>query len=401
MDVVSARQVEQELLSRIDQFEQKVRGHIAHPIPSAFPNLVAQLEGFEKEILEGDWGGYYEAYRRPLIARLDESRNLLGIAIPGRAEEVWRRPAPRSIGFPTYTAPQPSTTRPATATRALEPVVIVLFASGFSSEKCSICWEGLTDDNEAGFTSCGHHFHVPCIRRWAKQKGGVTIPCPQCNQNILERLPSLSTTQQQSESKQQAKENESLQAINARLQKETQEVKDTNTSLQQTLQVQRTQARELQNHNKNKMDELTTQIAALAADKARLEKDALELNTINASLQQRLQEAQAQICLYERTTPNNQPVQPVALDAENRSLRNVIIRLETEKESQRTANEAFRNIIIRLEIEKDDLHQQLEQLTKKNIITQYECRQLRETIEPEKQSDIELALQNKLTNHKT
>ncbi|CAM9754007.1 unnamed protein product, partial [Heterosigma akashiwo] len=56
------------------------------------------LESLEREVLEGDWGGYYESFRRPLIQRLDTIRETLGEAAPERAEDAFTRPAPPRHG---------------------------------------------------------------------------------------------------------------------------------------------------------------------------------------------------------------------------------------------------------------------------------------------------------------
>lgn len=42
---------------------------------------------------------------------------------------------------------------------------------------CPTCLEAYTEDNPKIFTSCGHHFHMPCIYEWNERKE----TCPICD----------------------------------------------------------------------------------------------------------------------------------------------------------------------------------------------------------------------------
>jgi len=234
MDVLSARWAEEELVSRIDRCEQRIRQHLENQNSTDLTAILGQLDSFDREVLEGDWGGYYESYRRPLIRRLDGLRDLLGQAPPERAEEVWNRPAPRN----RYISPQRNSNlgmfgraqsaRPAVSNSGPSPAnaVVVLTSTGtFSSDKCSICLDGFSDNSEQGYAACGHRFHAPCIRLWVRQKGGVNVPCPLCHHNILEENgPKTSAPRNVAGVKAKTEQPKELKEENRLLQKEITEL---------------------------------------------------------------------------------------------------------------------------------------------------------------------------------
>jgi len=191
MDVIRAREGHENITIRIDACEARIREYLLHP--SNLDSILSQLDAFDTEVLEGDWGGYYESYRRPLIRRLDELRSLVGQEAPERSDDVWTRPAPiRDDPFRPESWGQGVNHRPQ---RNQVNVEVVLRSTGeFSSSTCSICLGTFEKNEEQGFASCGHQFHAPCIRLWARTKRGGNVPCPLCGQNISmrQKFPALS-----------------------------------------------------------------------------------------------------------------------------------------------------------------------------------------------------------------
>jgi len=192
MDVIQARNAKENIDVRINKCEERVNTFLVNPNESALNEIISQLDAFDREVLEGDWGGYYEAFRRPLIGKLDNLRNSLGQAPPQRSEEVWTRPAPTDRlannqtleGLPTL-----GTGRPA---REMNVVVVLTSTGAFPSEQCTICLDGFDDEGvEQGYVACGHRFHAACIRLWARQKRREGVPCPLCDQNLLKSSQNL------------------------------------------------------------------------------------------------------------------------------------------------------------------------------------------------------------------
>lgn len=225
MDVLRAQEAKISMDDKIAQLEREVGMGV-----TAISSIIRRLDDLDRAVLQGDWGGYYETYRRPLIARLDALRVRIGRRAPQRDDEVWTRPAPQlqRIAHQQPAAPQQPTTmmqsifapRRAGPQQHLQPIramptgqaissvapqvqggnlsiprpiqpppeyqVVLQEHGDYGAKECTICLDGFEADEEQGFTICGHRFHGPCIRTWARVKRvGTHVPCPLCQRNVL------------------------------------------------------------------------------------------------------------------------------------------------------------------------------------------------------------------------
>ncbi|KAI4302566.1 hypothetical protein MLD38_038295 [Melastoma candidum] len=55
--------------------------------------------------------------------------------------------------------------------------------SNKADRKCSICQEEYEEEDDLGKLSCGHGYHLPCIRQWLSQKN----TCPVCKSDAIPR----------------------------------------------------------------------------------------------------------------------------------------------------------------------------------------------------------------------
>mmetsp|Transcript_3898 Transcript_3898/g.5033 ORF Transcript_3898/g.5033 Transcript_3898/m.5033 type:complete len:293 (+) Transcript_3898:140-1018(+) len=229
MDVIRCQEGKEEMNIKITRVRQQIE---SGDVP--IPRITAELDRLDKQILEGDWGGYY-GVRRPMIAQLDELRQRIGEVIPEREEEVWTRPAPhnmqrftnfsstnRSIRLPS----NPFNNRPAPLRRAHSNMpsvtqprntapsgLYLLPAGAFNNPECAICLDRFqAGGKDEGYTLCGHKFHGPCIRTWVRAKGGgAFVGCPLCKQNIMttkEALLKVAKKNTDEEKKQEEKKEE-------------------------------------------------------------------------------------------------------------------------------------------------------------------------------------------------
>uniref|UniRef100_A0A6C0CR77 RING-type domain-containing protein n=1 Tax=viral metagenome TaxID=1070528 RepID=A0A6C0CR77_9ZZZZ len=93
MDVIRAQESNISVSNRLNMIQQNAS------IESVSLTL-SQLDALETDILQRDWGGYYENYRRPLIRRIDEIRASLGCEPKIRDERVFTQPGPRMVYSP-------------------------------------------------------------------------------------------------------------------------------------------------------------------------------------------------------------------------------------------------------------------------------------------------------------
>ncbi|KAI4339025.1 hypothetical protein MLD38_024013 [Melastoma candidum] len=55
--------------------------------------------------------------------------------------------------------------------------------SNKADRKCSICQEEYEEEDDLGKLSCGHGYHMPCIKQWLSQKN----TCPVCKSDVVPR----------------------------------------------------------------------------------------------------------------------------------------------------------------------------------------------------------------------
>ena len=89
MDVISARSVGDEMKARLDTLQNHIRSVMTNGNPLDWSDVKNTLNDIERDILYDDWGGYYEAYRRPLIGHVDVLLTLIGESPPERPAYVF------------------------------------------------------------------------------------------------------------------------------------------------------------------------------------------------------------------------------------------------------------------------------------------------------------------------
>ena len=101
MDVIRSQESSVEYNQRIDDVEEMIVNYQNNDIIINMESIINRLNTLGNEIIEGDFGGYYNM-KRPLIERIDYLRSLLNIDIPQRDGNVViprrsRIPRPRLI----------------------------------------------------------------------------------------------------------------------------------------------------------------------------------------------------------------------------------------------------------------------------------------------------------------
>ena len=92
MDVISARNSSENTEEKLSNIQNKIQ-LLINSVPNEnqrdWTSVKSELKHVEFEILSGDWGGYYEAYRRPLMARVDNLIEMMGQIPPERPSYVF------------------------------------------------------------------------------------------------------------------------------------------------------------------------------------------------------------------------------------------------------------------------------------------------------------------------
>lgn len=115
----------------------------------ASPSL-SELITIERDILDGDWGGYHDAFIRPLITELDKIREDLNLPVPYR-NTFMRRLFTRST--------------------------LIDAKEIKTNTTCAICLDVLTLENCLEVRTCEHQYHTQCIHLWSRHR----TSCPLCN----------------------------------------------------------------------------------------------------------------------------------------------------------------------------------------------------------------------------
>ena len=91
MDVISARNGEDEVEQQLSTIQNKIQIILNSNMNREIDWSSVKKDLFDVEftILSGDWGGYYEAYRRPLIARVDTLLRMINETPPERPESAF------------------------------------------------------------------------------------------------------------------------------------------------------------------------------------------------------------------------------------------------------------------------------------------------------------------------
>jgi len=186
MEVTGLPKCEENLTIRLNDCELQIHQHISNPASTetGLGRILRELDSFDTEVLNGDWGENREQYKRAVIHRLDSLRAVLVEGSLHDSPQVVNR---GSSQLPTGTSDTHSEAQTLPKLSSHLNTILVLSPNGaFSSPTCSICLNRFTDENnDQGYASCGHRFHAACIRSWASSKGG-SVPCPLCGHNILE-----------------------------------------------------------------------------------------------------------------------------------------------------------------------------------------------------------------------
>lgn len=235
MDVLHLQRGMAWMNSEIDSLQQSIDA-MATANGDAFEQvrrMVTKLDELDKQVMEGDWGGYYSA-RRPLIQRLNHLRNRLQIPIKSRTDEEWSRPAPLNrrdipidpifpFGFgrreshstvseTEMTNVETNGNRPSfnvsdhgthlNDVSDLSDIDLTLLAVTEtnllqnikeSSSTCSICLTDFANEQDGGteisLTACEHLFHTCCLMMWCRvqhRSKSASVQCPICRNAIVE-----------------------------------------------------------------------------------------------------------------------------------------------------------------------------------------------------------------------
>ena len=197
MDVISARSVGDEMKARLDTLQNHIRSVMTNGNPFDWSDVKNTLNDIERDILSGDWGGYYEAYRRPFIGRVDVLLTLIGESPPERPDYVFTQSREsyyqreidsgrvsnvppfvlRSMQARLQRQAQPQSTRVQSSSI---PLFREVREKMYTQDVCSICLMSFTesDDSTPTYLVCKHRFHTACIKKWNNET------CPVCKQDV-------------------------------------------------------------------------------------------------------------------------------------------------------------------------------------------------------------------------
>ena len=193
MDVIQARSSGDGMKARLDSVQNHVRSVMNTKTdgnPYNWSGIKVTLHEIERDILSGDWGGYYEAYRRPLIGRVDVLLTLIGETPPERPDYVFTQSrqsyyqreidSGRVSNIPPFVARQQRQAQPQSNAVPSIPLFRELTIKTYVQEVCSICLMSFTvsDDSKPTYLVCKHRFHTGCIMKWHNET------CPVCKQNM-------------------------------------------------------------------------------------------------------------------------------------------------------------------------------------------------------------------------
>ena len=199
MDVISARGVGLEMDSRLDAVHATIRHRLTNTEEEVhWGDVKATLELIEYDILSGDFGGYYDAYRRPLLSRVDTLLETIGAPVPDRPDYVYTQSrlsfyeqeyadGRNLLRIPAYVMAHFQTNRENKENKDTINSFPLFKRSantrGIENDTCAICLQVFTvsDDNTKTFLVCSHRYHEKCIMQWIHSNHSN---CPVCKHNV-------------------------------------------------------------------------------------------------------------------------------------------------------------------------------------------------------------------------
>ena len=199
MDVISARNAGNEVEERLSNIQNIIQITLNSKSNSEidWSSVKKDIRDVEFTILSGDWGGYYEAYRRPLIACVDTLLTMIGEIPPERPDHEFTQSQSdfyrnRSMTGGSNSLPShffQNIMRHVNNPIPIESIDINLPLFINVTEKCSIqetCYICLnaftiTDNNEPTYLVCKHRFHNKCIKQWMHRNNDT---CPVCKTDV-------------------------------------------------------------------------------------------------------------------------------------------------------------------------------------------------------------------------
>ena len=195
-DVISARDAGEDVEERLNTIQNEIQIILNSNMNNEidWSSIKKDIYDAEFTILSGDWGGYYEAYRRPLIARVDTLLGMIDETPPERPESVFTQsrsdfylsmnsiPSLPSDVFRNVMRKKNNRIHIQSNEINL-PLFINVREKCSTQETCYICLLPFTvlDNNEPTYLICKHRFHNKCIKSWIYRKNDT---CPVCKHDI-------------------------------------------------------------------------------------------------------------------------------------------------------------------------------------------------------------------------
>ena len=201
MDVISARNGEDEVEQQLSTIQNKIQIILNSNMNREIDWSSVKKDLFDVEftILSGDWGGYYEAYQRPLIALVDTLLRMINETPPERPESAFTQSRNDFYLNRLMTGEYTSSSIPSNVFQNIIrkrnnqipiesnetnlPLFMNVREKCCTQEMCYICLLSFTfiDNNEPTYLVCKHRFHNKCIKQWVYRNNTT---CPVCKNDI-------------------------------------------------------------------------------------------------------------------------------------------------------------------------------------------------------------------------
>lgn len=192
MDVIRSQESAQDFTIRIDNIEQMINSNSSNNA-----DISRLLDNIDEEVINGDFGGYYQM-RRQHIQRIDELRSHLNIDVPARSDDIYTRPGiPSRLPFHipglslSFNHPILGRRTRRNENNKNSDTLIFNKKGMFDEDTCAICLSNFSSEdysnNDHGFIKCGHKFHKSCFYTHARVNTYEMLKCPMCRSDDLFR----------------------------------------------------------------------------------------------------------------------------------------------------------------------------------------------------------------------
>ena len=239
MDVIQSRACGEEMEEKLSILSKEIQKYVSQSDTVYYntekrTQFIHRLMKYERDVLSGDWGGYYESYRRPFIQRIDSMLLSLDDHIPTRPDYVFTQPRTsflekeqngvidiytrqytnygqlppptyhtynnintasviyhnsNNIGMNNTNTNTNTTNIPNTSScmHTLPLFINIPTPMLYEQENCSICLSPFQskDNTFPTYLICKHRFHTHCIKKWYYLNKHEKTTCPVCNHCVF------------------------------------------------------------------------------------------------------------------------------------------------------------------------------------------------------------------------